>query len=309
MSLVTLKCPNCTGKLEFEDSREFGFCQYCGYKVMIQQEINNTINNYNNTTIFTDDKAEQNKKIMAAAEKALSERNYESAEELAKSVLERDVTFANAYLAILLSQAHKKFDMQKYLSESDRAALQQYFDKYHLYSSDSRSMKEIISSIGINYNFEELFENYNKAEMEKITASAEKRLKDLNSAIRHAGYSDTVNESQMNALIELIGPISLYPYYYTYPLSKYLEEYIIRFNDFSFALDGKQTTFVAEYEKIFSLKKAVQSFYTVMKDYKIDENSISKYEQSYQDCVDKLYPITGLKKLMNKSINESCKNE
>ena len=38
MALVALKCPNCGGALDLDDSREFGFCQYCGTKIMIQEE-------------------------------------------------------------------------------------------------------------------------------------------------------------------------------------------------------------------------------------------------------------------------------
>lgn len=41
MSLVTLKCGHCGGDIQLDDTREFGFCMYCGSKIMIQQEINN----------------------------------------------------------------------------------------------------------------------------------------------------------------------------------------------------------------------------------------------------------------------------
>lgn len=39
MALVALKCPNCSGDIELDDTRDFGFCMYCGTKVMIQKEI------------------------------------------------------------------------------------------------------------------------------------------------------------------------------------------------------------------------------------------------------------------------------
>ena len=41
MPIVTLKCKHCGGDVELDDTREFGFCVYCGTKIMIQQEINN----------------------------------------------------------------------------------------------------------------------------------------------------------------------------------------------------------------------------------------------------------------------------
>ncbi len=51
MSVIALKCPECGANLEFDDSREFGFCQFCGTKILIESSkvINDnstTINNY-----------------------------------------------------------------------------------------------------------------------------------------------------------------------------------------------------------------------------------------------------------------------
>ncbi len=41
MALISLKCPNCAGDIELDDTREFGFCMYCGSKVMITRDVNN----------------------------------------------------------------------------------------------------------------------------------------------------------------------------------------------------------------------------------------------------------------------------
>lgn len=38
MSLVTMKCPNCGGTLQLDDSREFGYCIFCGTQVRVQDE-------------------------------------------------------------------------------------------------------------------------------------------------------------------------------------------------------------------------------------------------------------------------------
>jgi len=38
MPLVSLTCPQCGGHLSFDDSRVFGFCEFCGQRIMIQQE-------------------------------------------------------------------------------------------------------------------------------------------------------------------------------------------------------------------------------------------------------------------------------
>lgn len=39
MPVVSLRCPHCGGDLELENSKEFGFCQFCGTKIMIQKQI------------------------------------------------------------------------------------------------------------------------------------------------------------------------------------------------------------------------------------------------------------------------------
>ncbi len=39
MAFVALRCPNCSGDIQLDDSKEFGFCLYCGSKVMIQREV------------------------------------------------------------------------------------------------------------------------------------------------------------------------------------------------------------------------------------------------------------------------------
>ena len=40
MSLVDIKCPNCGASIQLDNSRESGFCSYCGSKVQIQEAIN-----------------------------------------------------------------------------------------------------------------------------------------------------------------------------------------------------------------------------------------------------------------------------
>lgn len=64
MKVIKLVCPNCKANLELDDSREFGFCQYCGTKIFLAKEppnvvINNvTINNTTNISINTNEQIE-----------------------------------------------------------------------------------------------------------------------------------------------------------------------------------------------------------------------------------------------------------
>ena len=38
--MKTLNCPNCSGQITLDDSRDFGFCSYCGTKIQINETIN-----------------------------------------------------------------------------------------------------------------------------------------------------------------------------------------------------------------------------------------------------------------------------
>lgn len=37
--MVVLKCPSCSADLNLDDSREFGFCQYCGTKIQLAERV------------------------------------------------------------------------------------------------------------------------------------------------------------------------------------------------------------------------------------------------------------------------------
>lgn len=47
MSIISLKCPTCDADLTMDDSREFGFCEFCGTKILLQKEKVTINNNYN----------------------------------------------------------------------------------------------------------------------------------------------------------------------------------------------------------------------------------------------------------------------
>lgn len=55
MKVIKQVCPNCKANLELDDTREFGFCQYCGTKILLEKEQPNTVVNQaiNNTVNIT----------------------------------------------------------------------------------------------------------------------------------------------------------------------------------------------------------------------------------------------------------------
>ncbi|MCL2797566.1 MAG: hypothetical protein FWD58_05890 [Firmicutes bacterium] len=47
MAVITLICNQCGGQVNLDDSREFGFCNFCGTKLLIKSDV---IQNTYNTT-------------------------------------------------------------------------------------------------------------------------------------------------------------------------------------------------------------------------------------------------------------------
>ena len=35
MSIIDLCCPHCGGQIVLDDANKFGFCMYCGHKIML----------------------------------------------------------------------------------------------------------------------------------------------------------------------------------------------------------------------------------------------------------------------------------
>lgn len=47
MKLVALKCPNCNADIELDKDREFGFCNYCGTKIVVADAVQKVTVNIN----------------------------------------------------------------------------------------------------------------------------------------------------------------------------------------------------------------------------------------------------------------------
>lgn len=88
MALVALKCPNCGGDLQFEDSHDFGFCQYCGTKIMLQEAL---------TYKVEMDYTRQARNLLQNAEDYYSEGFKEKAYGYASDAMELDRTLARAW--------------------------------------------------------------------------------------------------------------------------------------------------------------------------------------------------------------------
>jgi len=70
--MKSCQCPNCTASLTFDDNREFGFCQYCGTKIMLDDY--RTIHRYVDEARI---KEAETERIIRMRELELEEKEYE----------------------------------------------------------------------------------------------------------------------------------------------------------------------------------------------------------------------------------------
>lgn len=84
MGFVALKCPQCGADIELDDSREFGFCQYCGTKIMQEQQ-----NIHLSGSVSVDRGSEVNN-LLTRARMLLSQNRQTDATRIYERVLEMD---------------------------------------------------------------------------------------------------------------------------------------------------------------------------------------------------------------------------
>lgn len=101
MALVSLKCPNCGGSLQMDNTLEKGFCMYCGSSFMVKDEIQR-IKVEHSGSVNMSRKEEANN--IAILGKMKYGEKYFSTEEECQEILDRyveksltlDITNANA---------------------------------------------------------------------------------------------------------------------------------------------------------------------------------------------------------------------
>ncbi len=84
MGFVALKCPSCGADIEIDDSREFGFCSYCGTKIMQDKIV------VEHTGSIKIDRSRETNNLLARASDFMRIGNYEDAERYYNRVLDYD---------------------------------------------------------------------------------------------------------------------------------------------------------------------------------------------------------------------------
>ena len=98
MPFIALKCPSCGAEIQMDNTREFGFCQYCGTKVIQDKQI------IEKRIVY--DHSESVINNMALAKKYFNSQQYDKAYKCVEKVLSWDVgnTEANELFDILNSR-------------------------------------------------------------------------------------------------------------------------------------------------------------------------------------------------------------
>ena len=96
--LIALKCPSCGADIEFEESREFAFCSYCGSKVIQEKKTVELIGKVKIDGISTVDK------LLERAYILVEDEDYIQAEKSFDKVLEIEPKCADAYWGKVLCE-------------------------------------------------------------------------------------------------------------------------------------------------------------------------------------------------------------
>lgn len=84
MGFEALKCPQCGADIEFDGDREFGFCQYCGTKIVPERQ------NVHLSGSVSVDRSREIESMLIRAKTLLSQGREEEACRLYERILEID---------------------------------------------------------------------------------------------------------------------------------------------------------------------------------------------------------------------------
>lgn len=101
--IIALKCPECNGDIQLDDNREFGFCQYCGTKILLNSERNNR----------KIEKREEKENLVRLAHIEIELGNYVEAREACAKALEIDATDWKIFFDKEICQYYLNKDFQK----------------------------------------------------------------------------------------------------------------------------------------------------------------------------------------------------
>lgn len=84
MGMIPVKCPDCGADIELDDSREFGFCNYCGTKVMQDKVV---VEHKGSVKV---DHSDELNNLYQLARRAKNDNNSENAQKYYEQILVKD---------------------------------------------------------------------------------------------------------------------------------------------------------------------------------------------------------------------------
>ena len=118
MGFIALKCPNCSSDIMLDDSREFGFCQYCGTKIIQDRVI---IEHKGKIQI---DHTKEIENLLIRAQEFISKGNLKEAKNYYNKILDLDANNIDERRGIknirdiivnsVISKAQDLFDKKSY---------------------------------------------------------------------------------------------------------------------------------------------------------------------------------------------------
>lgn len=99
MGFISVKCPDCGADIQLDDSREFGFCNYCGAKVVQDKVV------VEHTGSVTVDQSAKLNNLLTLARRARDDDNTEKAAQYYDQALQEDPNNWEAYFFSVYYQA------------------------------------------------------------------------------------------------------------------------------------------------------------------------------------------------------------
>lgn len=202
MGFVALKCPSCGGSFELDDSMEFGFCTYCGTKVMQEKIVVE-----HKGTINVDGIANANT-ILDRAFLFIEDEKFHTAFKYIEKTLDLNPRCSKAYFAKLLCQC-KCSSPDKLIDLAVKP-----LSKYELFNKAKRfaNSKELQEYEKLEKEIAQKFENRNNAYKNRYN-SLDKQAKDLKEYIKKNS-----NQYKKDKLKTTLNKVIRIAYYYIYAI-------------------------------------------------------------------------------------------
>ena len=98
--MIDLKCPNCSASISLDETREYGFCSYCGTKIQLVQKVRMI---HEGTVNVGGIKTEQQQ--IESAKKMIEIGEYGEAKRLLNGIIEYSPDCGDAWLELSIVSA------------------------------------------------------------------------------------------------------------------------------------------------------------------------------------------------------------